>query len=42
MVKEIKVEWCENFIKAKFKKLPTFSRGFREIKQKESEVYNEI
>lgn len=28
MAKEIKVEWCENFIKSKFKKLPDFARGF--------------
>ena len=28
MAKEIKVEWCENFIKSKFKKLPDFAYGF--------------
>lgn len=25
--KNIKVEWCENFIKARFKKLPEFAKG---------------
>jgi len=27
MAKNIKVEWCENFIKAQFKKLPGFAKG---------------
>ena len=27
MNKKIKIEWCENFIKAKFKKLPEFAKG---------------
>ena len=26
--KNIKVEWCENWIKSKFKKLPPFANGF--------------
>lgn len=26
--KTIKVEWCENWIKSKFKKLPSFATGF--------------
>lgn len=28
MAKQIKVEWCENWIKAQFKKLPEFADGF--------------
>lgn len=28
MSKQIKVEWCENWIRAKFKKLPEFADGF--------------
>ncbi len=28
MTKQIKVEWCENWIKAKFRKLPDFADGF--------------
>lgn len=28
MAKKIKVEWCENFIESKFKKLPEFVKGF--------------
>ena len=28
MKKEIKVEWCENWIKAKFQRLPDFANGF--------------
>lgn len=27
MAKKIKVEWCENFIKSQFKKLPGFAKG---------------
>jgi hypothetical protein len=27
MNKKIKIEWCENFIKARFKKLPEFAKG---------------
>ena len=27
MTKNIEVEWCENFIKSKFKKLPEFANG---------------
>ena len=27
MAKDIKIEWCENFIKAQFKKLPGFAKG---------------
>ena len=26
--KTIKVEWCENWIKSKFEKLPSFANGF--------------
>lgn len=26
--KTIKVEWCENWIRAQFKKLPSFANGF--------------
>ena len=27
MAKKIKVEWCENFIKSQFEKLPEFAKG---------------
>lgn len=28
MSKQIKIEWCENWIRAQFKKLPDFANGF--------------
>jgi len=28
MAKQIKVEWCENWIRAKFKELPEFANAF--------------